>query len=104
VRLDQPGPLPLLPPRDVPTLLIAELDAGPLRQPLDRLGERQVLHAPDERDDVAALPAAEAEVVSPRRGDVERRALLVVEGAQSLEVATAGVAKLDVFAHDIGDG
>ena len=43
-------------------LLVLERDAEPLRQPLDRLGEVEVLRLADERDHVAALAAAEAVV------------------------------------------
>ena len=39
VRVDQPAPLALFLARDVTALLVAELDAGPRGQPLDRLDE-----------------------------------------------------------------
>src|SRR5690606_29023172 len=91
-------------PRHVAALLVLELDAGPLRQPLDGLAEGQVLDLLDERDHVAAFGAAEA-VVHPAFGrDVEGGRLLVVERAPPLEVATARVAQLDVLADHVGDG
>src|SRR5205085_7389707 len=43
-------------------LLVLERHAEPLRQPLDRAGEVEVLALLDERNDVAADPAAEAVV------------------------------------------
>jgi hypothetical protein len=103
VGLGEPKALPLLTAGHVAALLVPELDAGPLGEPFDRLGEGQVLDLADERDDVPALAAAEAVVVAPGRGDVERGRLLLMEGAQPLEVAPARVAQLNVFADDIGD-
>ena len=57
----------------------------------------------DELDDVAAGLAAEAVEQPPGRGDVERRGLLVVERAEALEVAAAGVPQRDVLADDVVD-
>ena len=65
--------------------------------------EVEVLDVLDEPDHVAAGLAAEAVEQPARRGDVERRRLLVVERAQALEVAAAGVAQLDVLADDVVD-
>ena len=73
-------------------------------QVLHRLGERQVLDPLDEPDHVPAGAAAEAvEQVAGRRHR-QRRRLLVVERADALEVAAAGVAQLDVLADHLGDG
>ena len=60
-------------------LLDLDRDAEPLREPLDRADEVEVLRLADERDDVAALPAAEAVVELLDRVDGERRRLLLVE-------------------------
>ena len=65
--------------------------------------EGEVLDLLQEREDVAALTAAEAVVVAPCRADLERRGLLVVERAQPLEIAAAGVAQCDVLPHDLLD-
>ena len=78
-------------------------DVRPLGQPLHRLHEGQVLDLLQEGEDVAALAAAEAVVVAAGRADLERRRLLVVERAQALEVAAAGVAQRDVLPHDLLD-
>src|SRR5215469_13421168 len=48
--------------------------------------------------------AGQAVEKSTTRRDVERRGLLVVEGAQALERPAAGVAQLQVLAHDLVDG
>ena len=50
-------------------------------------------------------PSLAAEAVEERRGrgDVERRGLLVVEGAQALQRAAAGVAEGDVVGDDLVD-
>ena len=82
---------------------VAQLDPDPVGQPLDRLGERQVVDLLHEGDDVAALAAAEAVEEPAGRGDLEARGLLVVEGAQALQRAAAGVAQGDVGADDLVD-
>ncbi len=48
MRRDQPGALARWPVRPAAALLVAQLDAGPGRQPLDRLSEREVLVVHDE--------------------------------------------------------
>jgi hypothetical protein len=53
-----------------------------------------------ERDGVAALLAAEAVEETLAGADLEGRRLLVVEGAQALEVAAARVLELQVFRDD----
>ena len=103
VRLDVAGALRGLPARRRAALLVAQLHAVAAGQPLDGLDERQVLGAADEADDVAGLAAAEAHVVAEGRVDVERRRLLVVEGAQALQPAAAGRAQLHGLADDVGD-
>jgi hypothetical protein len=63
-------------------LLELEGNAVALREPLDRLGEVELLRLTDEADDVAALAAAEAVEELVGRVDREARRLLVVEGAE----------------------
>src|SRR5690606_14978910 len=67
---------------------------------LDGLGEGEVVDLHHERDGVAALLAAEAVEEALGGADLEGRRLLVVEGAQPLEVAAAGVAQLEVLGDD----
>ena len=73
-------------------LLVLEVDAEPLGQPLDGLGEVEVLGLADERDHVAALAAAEAVVQLVGRIDGEARRPLLVEGTAA-GVAGAGLAQ-----------
>ena len=104
VRLDQPtagGPLGAV-AADV-AVLAAQLDAVLVGEPLDRLDEAEPVDLHQERDDVAALLAAEAVEELTGRGDVERRRLLVVEGAQALLGAAAGVAQRDVGGDHLVD-
>ena len=62
------------PVRRAVVVLVAQLVAEPAGEPLDGLGEAEVVDLLDEGDDVAALAAAEA-VPQPDRGaDVEGRA------------------------------
>ncbi len=73
-----------------PDVLVAQLDAEPGGELLDRLLEGEVVDPLEEVDDVAADLAAEA-VVEPLRGsDVEAGAALLVERAQALQAAAAG--------------
>ena len=72
-------------------------------EPLDGLGEGEPVDLHQEGDDVAALAAAEAVPELARGRDVERRRLLVVEGAQALQRAAAGVAEGDVAGDDLVD-
>src|SRR5215210_4497133 len=62
-------------------LLVLERNAEAVCEPLDRAGEVEVLRLLDERDQVAALPAAEA--VEELVGGIDREARrpLLVEGA-----------------------
>ena len=104
VRLDQPAarrsarPLGL-----VVAVLATQLDAVLVGEPLDRLGEGEPVDLHQEGDDVAALLAAEAVEELARGLDVEGRGLLVVEGAQALERAAAGLAERDVAGDDVVD-
>src|SRR5262249_59146042 len=84
--------------------LVPGLDAGGGREPLDRLGEREVVDLLHELDDVPAVRAGEAVPQATGGSDVEGRRLLVVEGAQALERAAAGVTELEVLADDLVDG
>src|SRR5436309_15725187 len=62
-------------------LLVLHRDPEALGQPLDRIREVEVLGLAHERDDVAALAAAEAVVELVRRVHREARSALLVEGA-----------------------
>ena len=78
--LDEAGPArPVLGGAPV---VVAQRDPGPLREPLDRFDEVEVLDFADEGDGVTRLLAAEAVVEPERRVDRERRGLLLVEGAE----------------------
>ena len=81
-------------------LLVLERDAEPLRQPLDRAGEVEVLGLADERDHVAALAAAEAVVELVGRVDREARRPLLVERAAA-RVARAGLAQRRAAGDDL---
>ncbi len=59
--LHETGPLAVLPDGRRAALLVAQLDSHVAGQPFDRLDEGQVIDLLHEPDDVAALPAAEAE-------------------------------------------
>src|SRR5262249_5372627 len=65
-----------------------------LREPLDGAHEVEVLRLPDERDDIAALPAAEAVVELVDRVHRERRRLLLVERTAPRERRARGAPKL----------
>lgn len=99
VGLHQPDALTALMAGVVPALLVAQGDAGGAREPLDGLREGQVVDLHHERDGVAALLAAEAVEEALAGADLERRRLLVVEGAQALQVSTARAAQLEVLGH-----
>ena len=105
VGLDQP--LALRPARPVVAdvaLLAAQGHAVLVGEPLDGLGEGEPVDLHQEGDDVAALAArTEAVPEVARRRDVERRRLLVVEGAQALQRAAAGPAEGDVAGDDVVD-
>src|SRR5215469_4054999 len=104
VRLDQPSALRLLLARDMAALLVPELDPGPVRQPLYRLRETEVVDLPDELDDVAALVAGEAVPQPPGWRDVERGRLFVMERAQALQRASTCAAELQILPYDLVDG
>ena len=72
-------------------------------QEFDRFREGDVVHFLDEREHVAGLVAAEAVPDTEDRTDVERRGLLVVERAQSLERIRTGPTQRDVLADDLVD-
>src|SRR6185437_5100344 len=91
MRVYQPAPLALFLARVVTTLLVAEVDARPRGQPLDRLDEGQAVDLLHEPDRVATFGARETVEKSSRRRHIEGGGLLVVERAQSLERAAARV-------------
>ena len=80
-------------------VLVVQLDAVAPGEHLDRLDEAEVADLLHEGDDVPTLTAAEAMPVAQLRADVERRGLLVVEGAQTLHRADPGGAQ----GHVLGD-
>ena len=102
VRLDQPVRWPALRDGAAPpsSYRSAMLDRSASRSTVSAKTGGRAHH---ERDDVAADPAAEA-VEEPRAGaTLNDGRLLVVERAQALEVAAAGVAQRDVLADDVLD-
>ncbi len=99
VGLDQADAFAALVGGVVAALLVAQRDAGLGCEALDHLGEGEVVDLHHERDGVAALLAAEAVEESLARADLEGRRFLVVERAESLEVAAARVAQLEVLGH-----
>jgi hypothetical protein len=103
VRVQQPPAPALFLARDVATLFVAQVDAGPPGQPFHRLDEGQAVDLLHEADDVAALAAGEAVIEAARGGDVEGGGLLVVERAQALQRVAARAAELQVFADHLVD-
>src|SRR5206468_466929 len=77
-------------------------DPGPLAEEAQRLAKVQVVALLHEREDVAALVAAEAAPGAGLGPDVERAALLIVERAQPPE-RLAGPFELDRLADDVDD-
>ena len=78
-----------------------EPDAG--GHPLDRFGERGVVHLLQEAEHVAVFAASEAVVAAHLRSHVEAGAALVVERAEALERADSGALERDVVSDDIRD-
>ena len=79
--------------------IFRDLDARTLRQKAHRIGEPQIIDLHDERDDVAALAAAETMPELRRGVDLERGRFLVMERAATPEI-TSALAQLDPIAHD----
>src|SRR6266566_1374714 len=79
--------------------LVLDLDVEAVCKPLDRFGEIELLGFPNEGDQVALRPAAEAvvELVHPIHGKAGRP--LFVERAAS-HVTGAGLAELSALRHD----
>ena len=86
-----PLPLGLDPGRG---LLVLERDAEPLGEPLDRPDEVEVLRLADERDDVAALAAAEAVVELVHRVDGARGVFSSWNGQRPVNREPGRAAKL----------
>src|SRR5690606_8191507 len=84
-------------------ILVSQFVAEPGGHALDRLGEAHVVHLLKEREDVAALAAAEAVVEADLRAHVKTRAALLVERAEALHRPAAGALERDVIAHDVGE-
>src|SRR5438876_4484725 len=70
------------------TVGVAQSDAGPRRQSLDRRFEVETFHLADERDGVAPLPATKAVIESLFDVDRERRRLVVVRRKRALALHT----------------
>ena len=71
-------------------LLVAQFVPDARGQPLDRLGERGVVHFHEKRDDIPGFVTAEAVVRAHLRTHVERGCALVVERAQPLVGTDSG--------------
>jgi len=74
-----------------------------LRETLDRLGERQVLELPQERDRVAPLAASVAIEELLGRRDAERGCLLLVERAEAGHVVAPGLLEREVLRDELDD-
>ncbi len=83
-------------------LLPRDLHADAPRQVLHHLHEGAALDLHQKAEDVAALLATEAVVELALRVDVERRGLLVVEGAEALVVGPSTL-ELNVLPDDLHD-
>ena len=83
--------------------LVVDAVADLVGELLNRLDEADVLLFLQEGVDVAALPATETMKVPVVGADVERRRLLVVEGAQTRQPVRTGTAQGDVVADDVLD-
>ena len=83
-------------------LLVLELDVEAVGEPLDRADEVEPLGLADERDRVAADPAAEAVVRAAVGRDRERRRLLLVERAET-RVAPADLAQARAGLDEVDD-
>src|SRR5215218_10437933 len=81
-------------------LLVLDLGARPVRQPLDRLREVEPLRLADESDEVAALVAAVAVEELLDRVDAEARRLLGMERTEP-DPAGARLAELRPSLHDV---
>src|SRR6185503_14501163 len=84
-------------------LLVLEGDPEAVGEPLDRLGEVEVLRLLDEAHDVAALPAAEAVVELLDGIDGEARRPLLVERAPAREARARGAAQRRARGDDLDD-
>ena len=103
MRLDEAAAVAGLTAGSRRPLGVAQGDAVAAGELLDRLAEGEVVDLAQEADDVAALAAPEAVPGALGGADVERRAALVVEGAQALEAAAARGLERDVVADDLVD-
>lgn len=100
VRLDEADAFAALVGGVVATLLVPQGDACLTGEAFDRLREGEVIDLHHEGDRVAAFLAAEAVEQALGRAHLEGGGLLVVEGAEALEVSAARVAELKVLGHD----
>src|SRR5262249_50243784 len=103
VRLDQPGPASAVALHARPATLVGDRVADPVGETLHGLDERQVLDPHHERDDVAALPAAE-DGNRPLTGPyVDAGLLPVVERPPPLHRAHASAPQRDILADPLVD-
>ena len=84
-------------------VLVVKREADAAGEAFDRLGEGHVVHLGEEGVHVAGLAAPEAVVEARLRPDVEARAALVVERAEPLHGADAGILERHPLADDVGD-
>ena len=80
--------------------MVVDVVANLLGHGLNGLREGDLLHLHEEAKDIPALAGGEAVIIATLRAHVERRGLLILERAQTLQrVITSGF-ELNVFAHD----
>ena len=84
-------------------VFVVQSEGDPPCEPLDRLGERDVVHLRQERVDIARLATAEAVVEARLRSHVEAGTAFVMEGTQALHGTHARVLEGDPLADDVGD-
>ena len=82
--------------------LVLDLDVEAVSEPLDRLGEIELLGFPNEGDQVALRPAAEAVVELVHRVHGEAGRPLFVERAAT-HITGAGLAELSALRYDRDD-
>ena len=85
IRDDQAAPAAAIPLHTGTAAGVADRVTDPVGQQFHRLHEADMFHLLHECVDVATFAASEAVEMTVIRSDVERRRLLVVEGAQPLK-------------------
>ena len=89
--------------RRSPTIFVVQLKPDARSHPLHRFGESRVIHALEEREDIAVFTAPETVIATDLRTHVEARAALIVERAETLHRAHARTLESDEITDDIGD-